>query len=110
MWLAGEPLGDDARPRTGSAPGAWLDFDLLSVQQLAALRAANLDMRKPAAAAVAEKDGWTVLACPPAISPRDHGQQHVDEFASLLGEEVVVAERVLGVGMALQDSLLDEVL
>ena len=97
-WLTGEPLGDDAGPRTGASYGAGLDFDLL-----ARSGPPHCAQRIPACVSLPQRrwrrrTGGPLLARSPAISPRGHRQQHVDELASLLGEEVVVAERLLGAG------------
>src|SRR5207253_6856335 len=63
-----------------------------------------------AAAAVHELDRRAVAAGHPAVAPAGQGDDDGIEVAALLGEPVLEARRAVGVGHALEDAVLDELL
>ena len=81
----------------------------VGVHRLAAHRAVRLDVRDLPAGAMAIEDRRPRVPGGPAVAPRDHRHEHVDELQALRREHVLVARGALGVGALLEHPLVDEV-
>src|SRR5262249_25086940 len=75
---------------------------------LAALRAGERGHGRLPAGAVHELDRWAVATGHPAVAPACERHDHRIEVASLLGQSVLEARRVVLVADAIQDAVRDE--
>ena len=90
------------------AAGSRDRADLAQADDLAAHGADVLDAGVAAAVPVDDLDRRTV-GCGPLVAPLPQGAQHRPQRAALVGEDVLVAERPLLVGAALDNAVGHEV-
>ena len=99
------PFKPSVQGARGHGAGIGLDLDVLRLEGLVAVGAAQLGVGQFAAALMAEEDGRAGVACSPAVTPGHDREQQVGELPALLGQHVVVTQRSLRV-----DPLLDHAL
>ena len=104
-----EPF-DHVRPveQFGWIAGAWARGGVPGRQRFAALGADHLGVGVVAARLVPVHDRLALVTGQPAVAPPGHRGEHTEEVAALLGEQVVVADRVALVFAFLQQALVDQ--
>src|SRR3954470_23460198 len=81
------------------------DLGIGGLQQLAAMRAADLGGGRVAARTVGDERRRSSLGGGPPVSPRADGEQDVAELPSLIGQDVVEPVGPTGVGTPDQEVL-----
>jgi hypothetical protein len=79
------------------------------VERLVAGGAGHDRVGPVAAGGVVEDDGWAVATGCPAVAPGRDGEEDVAELPALVGEDVVVADGLVGVWAAFDDPVAEQV-